>query len=194
MKTTFLISALIAGSTAVAALAHGGATGIVKNRMDAMSNMGKVIKAVSPMMQGTAAYNADSVKRAAAFFAQHSGEAMTRMFPEGSGGKPSEARETIWSDWETFAGLAAQLGVAAQGLAVAADNGLMGDAAGTMSSDSMMGGGSTMMGSGSGMMGGGMMGGRMTVEQIGAMPADGAFAMVTQTCSACHTKFRLESK
>ncbi|WP_368074470.1 hypothetical protein [Celeribacter baekdonensis] len=27
-----------------------------------------------------------------------------------------------------------------------------------------------------------------------SMPADGAFNMVTQTCSACHAKFRYEAK
>ncbi len=46
------------------------------------------------------------------------------------------------------------------------------------------------------MMGGGAMmdGGMMTAEQIASMPADGAFTMVTQVCSACHTKFRTESQ
>lgn len=194
MKKTFVISALVAGSTAIAALAHGGATGIVKDRMDAMANMGKAVKAVSPMMQGSATYDAAIVKRAAAVFLQHSGEAMTQLFPEGSGGKPSEAKGTIWRDWEGFADLAAQLGIASQGLAAAADNGLMGDASSDMSAGSMMGDNAGMMGDGTGMMGSGMMGGAMTVEQISAMPADGAFAMVTQTCSACHTKFRMESK
>jgi hypothetical protein len=58
----------------------------------------------------------------------------------------------------------------------------------------MMGNGA-MMGN-SAMMGGGAMmdGGMMTAEQIASMPADGAFTMVTQVCSACHTKFRTESQ
>lgn len=34
----------------------------------------------------------------------------------------------------------------------------------------------------------------MTAEQLAAMPADGVFNMVAQTCSSCHTKFRLEKK
>jgi cytochrome c556 len=38
------------------------------------------------------------------------------------------------------------------------------------------------------MMGGG--GGMMTAEAIGAMPADRAFAMLGQTCAACHTGYR----
>jgi cytochrome c556 len=44
------------------------------------------------------------------------------------------------------------------------------------------------------MMGGGMMQGAMTADDIAGMPVDGAFAMVSQVCSACHTKFRAESK
>ena len=62
-----------------------------------------------------------------------------------------------------------------------------------MGSGSMMGGGS-MMGAGSGMMGGTMMQAAMSAEDIAAMPVDGAFEMVSQVCSACHTKFRAESK
>jgi len=61
-----------------------------------------------------------------------------------------------------------------------------------MSSGAMMGG-SSMMGGGT-MMGGGMMQGAMTADDIAGMPVDGAFAMVSQVCSACHTKFRAESK
>ena len=59
-------------------------------------------------------------------------------------------------------------------------------------------GGSTMMGNGSGMMGGdSMMGGdaignMMTVDMIAEMPVDRVFTMISQTCSACHTKFRAE--
>jgi cytochrome c556 len=44
-------------------------------------------------------------------------------------------------------------------------------------------------------MGGtGAMGNTMTAAQISEMPVDGAFTMVTQVCSACHTQFRAESK
>jgi len=121
---------------------------------------------------------------------------MTQLFPEGTGGAPSEAKETVWSQWEEFSELAEQLGVFAEGLAGAADNGLMSSSAGAgmMGSGAMMGN-STMMGSGTMMGGGAMMGGeRMTAAQVASMPADGAFTMVTQVCSACHTKFRTESQ
>lgn len=113
---------------------------------------------------------------------------MTELFPEGTGGAPSEARATVWTRWEEFSELAEQLGVYAEGLAGAADNGLMG-AGDTMSAGSMMGGSSDMMGGGAGMMGGGM-----TAEQIAEMPADGAYMMLALACTACHTQFRAEGK
>jgi len=40
------------------------------------------------------------------------------------------------------------------------------------------------------MMGNGEFPEHMTASQIGQMPADGAFMMLTQTCSACHDHYR----
>ena len=89
--------------------------------------------------------------------------------------------------------------VLAKALAKAADNGLATQSAGA-SSGSMMGTG-TMMGSGT-MMGGnsamgGMMGqlgdGMMDADMLASMPADMLFTRISQTCSACHTKYRAES-
>ena len=60
-----------------------------------------------------------------------------------------------------------------------------------------MGKGGPPEGAGPGMMGGGMMGGgapMMSAEHIGQMPAGMAFAMVSQACTACHTRFRAEEK
>ena len=194
MKKSLILSGLLIAATTMSALAHGGATGIVKERMDAMSAMGKAIKSIAPMMRGDIPYNAEVVKQAAKTFEKHSGQAMTSLFPEGTGGKPSEADDRIWTDWSGFEQLSEQLKNAARGLALAAPNGLMAAGDGHMSSGSMMGNSSGMMG-GSSMMGGGsQMGAHMTAEQWQQMPADGAFAMVTQTCSACHTKYRVESK
>lgn len=182
---------------AVAALAHGSATGIVKERMDGMVAMADVMKALAPMMQGTESYDADAVRAGAAKIADHAGEAMTSKFPEGTTGAPSEAKPEIWQDWEAFTGFAQQLEIFAEGLEQAADNGVGGMPAqgGMMDANTMMGGG--MMGN-QGMMGsGGMMGGgapMMSAEHIGQMPAGMAFAMVSQACTGCHTRFRAEEK
>ena len=180
MNTRKIVTgAVLASVLGVAALAHSGATGVVKSRMEAMKEMQAAVKIVAPMMSGSTAYDAAAVRSAAETFLRHSGEAMTTNFPEESVEPPSEALPTIWQEWDRFEGLAMQLGVMAEGLSLASENGLHG--------------GSGMMGSGSGMMMGGspnMMG--MTAEQIGQMPADGAFAMTTQVCAACHDRFREE--
>lgn len=93
-----------------------------------------------------------------------------------------------------------RLGTLAEGLDRAADNGLKaagGASASMMGGDTMMGG-QSMMGGDNMMGGGGMMGGSgpMTAEldpaQLAEMPADAVFRMVSQTCAACHTKFRAE--
>lgn len=186
MNTRKIVTgAVLASVLGVAALAHSGATGVVKSRMEAMKEMQTAVKAIAPMMSGTAAYDASVVQDAAETFGRHSGEALTASFPEGSIEPPSEALPAIWQDWDRFEALARQLGIMAQGLSLASENGLHGGSG-------MMGNG-MMMGSGSGMMMGGspnMMG--MTAEQIGQMPADGAFAMTTQVCAACHDRFREE--
>ncbi len=179
---------------AAAALAHGGATGVVKERMDGMSAMKDSMKVLTPMMQGKTPYNAQTVRSEAKKIGSHAGESMTKLFPEGSDGKPSEAKSQIWQDWGSFTEIARQLEIYSEGLALSADNGLMasgsGHGSGMMGGKSMMGGRS-MMGGGS-MMGSGMMAGSPNLAQLSEMPADGVFMMLSQTCSACHTRFRSE--
>ncbi|MCK5745133.1 MAG: cytochrome c, partial [Oricola sp.] len=155
MKIRTLIGAGAIGLASIAAAyAHGGATGIVKERMDAMGAMGDIVKSLSAMMRGETAYDANAVRDGAETIRRHAGEALTGLFPEGSGGEPSEARAEIWSNWDEFAAMAAQLETLAEGLGRAADNGLM-HGGGQPVPGGMMGGSSGMMGGGSGMMGGG---------------------------------------
>ena len=47
------------------AWAHGGATGIVKERMDAMTSLSKSVKKLTPIMRGRTDYNADTVQQEA---------------------------------------------------------------------------------------------------------------------------------
>lgn len=191
MKITLTTLAVAATLFGAAALAHKGATGVVKERMDAMGALRDAVKAVAPMMTGETTYDAETVRQAAATMQRHSGSAMTELFPEGTNAAPSESRDVVWSDWETFVAMADQLDVYADGLEQAADNGLAAEIGGGMSADTMMGSGA-MMGGSTHMMGGAAMPSMMTAADIGAMPADAAFAMTTQVCSACHTRFRAE--
>ena len=178
--TKLMTGAAVASLIAVSALAHGGATGIVKQRMDGMGAMKSSMKLLTPMMQGKTPYDASTVRTAAATIEQHAGQTLTALFPEGSAGKPSEAKPGIWANWSSFTDLAAQLATYSQGLALAADN-----ARGTGSTDQP----SSMMG---GMMGGGAAPGAPNVTELALMSPDEVFVKLAQTCSACHSKFRSE--
>lgn len=194
MTMKFIISTITAGLIAsAAAYGHGGATGVVKERMDAMGVLGNALKSLTSIMQGNVSYNADKVRQNALQIRQHAGEAMTSLFPENSLDKPSEARPLIWSDWENFKAIAARLEILANGLEAAAENGLMhtGDTPSTMM-DGKAGAG--MMAQ-SGMMGSGSKQGFAAVPtsaELALMPADGVFNLIARTCSSCHTKFRIE--
>ncbi len=52
MKLLNITTCLVAGLSGAAVLAHSGATGIVKERMEGMMAMGDAVEAVTPMMRG----------------------------------------------------------------------------------------------------------------------------------------------
>lgn len=190
MKKTIIFATFGAVFISVSAVsyAHKGATGIVKDRMAAMMIMGKVVKSVSSMMQGEIEIDPEQIRQGATIIESHAGESMTKLFPEGSMQKASVAKLEIWSDWEGFEDLAKQLSLYAVGLEAAAENGLMSNATKnpSMGKNTMMGGDSNMMMGGAAPM--------VTAEQLALMPVDSVFNLVTQTCSSCHTKFRVEKK
>jgi cytochrome c556 len=84
----------------VAALAHNGATGIVKERMDSMKSMANAVKAIKNELGANG--DAGIIKKHATGIARHAGGAMTAMFPKGSRHGPGQARPEIWVDWATF--------------------------------------------------------------------------------------------
>lgn len=175
------------------ALAHSGATGVVKQRMDLMARVGDATKGLSAMFKGTVPYDPEAVRQAANVLEKHSGDALTRLFPQDSIMSPSEALPTIWRDWEEFERLSKRLETLSIGLAAAADN--TPDASGARTSG---GAGASLMTTrrrptmGGGMMGGSRPSGRKTpsVDALSAMSADAVFEMVAETCSSCHGKFR----
>ncbi len=111
----------VAGVTA-GVHAHGGATGIVKERMDAMGMMADSMKTIGGMLRGKTAYDAAALREAARKIETHGGDVLTRQFPEGSIMGPSEARPEIWSDWARFGELARDLSVRAAAVAEVADD------------------------------------------------------------------------
>lgn len=55
-----------------------------------------------------------------------------------------------------------------------------------------MRGGDAMMGGGAMMAGGAMLGRDLTPAALAEKPVNELFLMVSQTCAACHTKYRAE--
>lgn len=189
-----------------AATAHGGATGVVMDRMELMKAMGESMKRLSAMLHGNAPYDADAVRKEAEAIARSGGETMTKDFPEGSLHGPTEALPAIWEQPERFRALADDLTTYAEALAAAAENGSAATAGGmpmhTPDMDSMMGNPTTqsMMGgtpSMHDMMGGGAMGGAAPAaadpQELAEMPPQAAFMQLTHTCSACHDTFRMKT-
>ena len=86
--------------------AHENATGVVKERMGLMKGLGKSMKALARMMRGGDPYDADKVKVLAKQLGDHGSITLTKLFPEGSLQKPTEARLEIWENWERFSALA----------------------------------------------------------------------------------------
>ncbi|MEM9716532.1 MAG: cytochrome c [Pseudomonadota bacterium] len=91
------------------ALAHAGAKGIVKERMDGMKAIGAAMKSIAPMMTGKADFDSVLAQEASGIIMGHSGQIMIDQFPEGSDGGVSEAAATIWQQPERFAEIAFQL-------------------------------------------------------------------------------------
>lgn len=172
----FFVAALTGGT----ALAHGGATGIVLERMEAMKSLAGTMKTLAAMMRGHVKYDADEVRAGGKTIAMHSGRALTSLFPENSIDGPSEARPEIWSNWQEFAGYARQMKLLGEGLSSAADNGPVMTSADSAAMQKSMISGSKLMGD------------VVIADHIASMPPDGVFTMIAKTCSGCHEKFRLK--
>ncbi len=150
------------------AFAHGGATGIVKERMDLMGSIGQSMKTLVAMFKGERDYDVETVKAAAASIRDHSGARMTRLFPENSLDKPTETLPTVWEQWEEFNTFAESLAAYSDALVKAAGNPRGPDKDGR---DANGGTGAD-------------------AEALAAMAPDAAFKRMAKTCLGCHGKFR----
>lgn len=123
-KSIIAVLLLVAGFAVGPGLvaAHQGASGIVKERMDAMKAIADATKALSQMIRGQAAFDATRAVAAAATIESHADD-FDRLFPEGSTDHPSEALPAIWQDWEAFSELADELVQGAADLAASAGDG-----------------------------------------------------------------------
>ncbi|HKK29568.1 MAG TPA: cytochrome c [Alphaproteobacteria bacterium] len=123
----FLFAGLFASALSIDPVsAHTGATGVVKERMDAMKDMREAMKALNAMLK-EGSYDRAEAQKAAFTIRDHSGEQMTGLFPEGSLQHPSESLPTVWEEWPEFAAQAEELRVHADALGAAMGNAAMGN-------------------------------------------------------------------
>jgi cytochrome c556 len=96
--------------------AHGGAKGIVKERMELMKDIGKAMKSLSAMARGKVPLDSTKVKAAAGSIALH-GQKIPALFPTGSNKGVTEAGPRIWKDPEGFRKSANEMVAAARNVA-----------------------------------------------------------------------------
>lgn len=102
--------------------AHGGAKGVVKERMDLMKGMADAMKVMGPMFKGEAPFQPEIVAEKAAYLAEHA-DKIPHLTPEGSNEHPSEALPAIWQDWDRYVAGAKLMGEEGAKLAAIAENG-----------------------------------------------------------------------
>ena len=85
--------------SATLALAHEGATGVVKERMDLMKRQQKDMKLIGDMAKGKTPFDAAKAAEAARDVSV-TAKKIHELFPEGSAGGHSEAKQTIWTEWD----------------------------------------------------------------------------------------------
>ena len=86
---------------AASGVAHEGATGVAKDRMDLMGDMSQHLKSIAKRL------NANRDLAAIAADADHIAEVAPRipdLFPPGSDKGITDAKPAIWKQWEEFVG------------------------------------------------------------------------------------------
>lgn len=188
---TAIVLVFITSISSQLVMAHGGATGVVKERMDLMDNMKDAVKQLKAIFKGDVKYNPETVKQSALVIQDHSAAAMTKLFPHGSLKGHSEAKPIIWQEWDRFKQLADDQEKIAQGLYNSADNQGAAPQGNMMEAGAMMG--QSMMSSGSMMSSNKQTQQHMTdPEHLGTMPSNMVFKLLTENCSSCHTRYRKE--
>ncbi len=74
---------------------------MVKQRMDMMGEIAKAMKSIGQMIKGDQAYDSEVATLAAREIEKHA-QGLSKLFPEGSTTKPSEALPAIWENWDEF--------------------------------------------------------------------------------------------
>lgn len=123
-RFVLVLTALVGIAAPGFGYAHGGATGIVKQRMDAMVELKDANKALQGIAKRKKTPDMARIETLANTIAAHARE-MPQLFPNTKQSRKShatEARPSIWQDWDRFESLAKQL--ESDALALTADGSL----------------------------------------------------------------------
>ncbi|WP_114428563.1 cytochrome c [Phyllobacterium bourgognense] len=156
---------------------------VVKGRREAMKAMANACKKIAGMFEGKLPYDAPAFKRWADTIKAHSGAALMAEFPAASLGPPSGAKYEIDKSRDEFDALARKVASFASVISAAAEQ-----APDDITPQMRMGAGMSTIGSS-------LLGKRKIAageEDISKLPAEHAFHLLLQECSACHAKFREE--
>ena len=114
----FVIAGVLT-AVATGALAHSGAKGVVKVRMDSMKAIAQATKGIAKADWSDADAARAVVQENARTLSEHARN-MVKLFPAGSRTGMSEATEAVWERPDEFAELARRLDVSAQAIGKAA--------------------------------------------------------------------------
>ncbi len=104
LKRTLIAGTILSVLLTVTASAHKDATGIVKHRMDSMSEMGDAMKTMADMVKGKSKYDQSIIQDSAITLSGHS-EKILEYFPDtddSRNAETSDALPAIWKSWDRF--------------------------------------------------------------------------------------------
>jgi len=116
----FCLTLLACALSATLALAHEGATGVVKDRQDLMDSQKDAMKVIGDMAKGKTPFDAAKATEAANDI-HTTAQKIHDLFPKGTGGEQnkSDALPAVWEKWDRFTANADDLATAADALAKA---------------------------------------------------------------------------
>jgi cytochrome c556 len=122
--TKFVLLALLAIGVGFSSLigAHSGATGVVKERMKMMDDIGKDMKEIKTIIRGKEDIDSAEISNRADSI-RVKARMIEKMFPHNSLQEPTEALPNIWDDWDRFSELSERLGDEAKKLQTVAAGG-----------------------------------------------------------------------
>ena len=103
-------------------LAHKGATGVIKERMETMKSVARSMKRINKALRSSSDIDRAAIKREAAAITKHARE-FPQKFPVGSEGGMSEAKPEVWKNPVDFSAKSMALSTAAERLSGAASTG-----------------------------------------------------------------------